>query len=252
MSYLCTRWREGEQGHWTGMIKDTVWTLSQDDDQLRCLLHNYDNTAHEHLMDIPIKTEPEVSSQKTNEIEQKCITTDVDMCCKTDPLKNNIRSTRRKRKYSEENYIKPINADCKFLNVSNLTYDSSNIPQKVLTYYTTMLHSYLRLDVSLTDLYSSWSRKDPNFAKIASSFPGIRMLDQPPVENVFSFICSSNNNIVRISQLVEKLCTTFGEAACNVSGVTWHSFPTVHSLTQTGVHDKLRQLGFGYRSAQLP
>ena len=53
------------------------------------------------------------------------------------------------------------------------------------------------MNVSLKNLYQQWSQNDENFAKKCPNFPGVRMLDQDPVENVFSFICSSNNNIQR-------------------------------------------------------
>ena len=46
-------------------------------------------------------------------------------------------------------------------------------------------------------MYALWSKADSNFAAVSPQFPGVRMLNQDPVENVFSFICSSNNNIQR-------------------------------------------------------
>ena len=56
---------------------------------------------------------------------------------------------------------------------------------------------YLRLQVDLAKFYDEWCVADENFDQIARQFEGIRMLDQDPVENTFSFICSSNNNIPR-------------------------------------------------------
>ena len=48
-------------------------------------------------------------------------------------------------------------------------------------------------------MFQKWADVDPVFENIALKFPGVRILKQDPVENLFSFICSSNNNIQRIS-----------------------------------------------------
>lgn len=65
-----------------------------------------------------------------------------------------------------------------------------------------LVRDYFNLSVDLAGLYEKWSSRDPHFKKIALKFAGIRMLRQDPWENLLSFICSSNNNIVRISQMV--------------------------------------------------
>lgn len=59
------------------------------------------------------------------------------------------------------------------------------------------MKSYLRLEEPLEEYYEDWGKKDPKFNSVADKCYGIRMLNQHPVENLFSFICSSNNNIVR-------------------------------------------------------
>jgi len=60
-----------------------------------------------------------------------------------------------------------------------------------------ILRSYFRLDMSLNDLYEEWSSQDPNFKEVKNKYFGVRMLKQEPTENLFAFICSSNNNISR-------------------------------------------------------
>ena len=64
-----------------------------------------------------------------------------------------------------------------------------------------LLH-YLNLEPNLTDLYEQWSSADKNFEKKAPKFTGIRILRQDAWEALVGFICSSNNNIIRISQMV--------------------------------------------------
>ncbi|XP_038214365.1 N-glycosylase/DNA lyase [Zerene cesonia] len=111
-----------------------------------------------------------------------------------------------------------------------------------------LLRNYFRLDVELSKHYKIWSEKDELFKTACVQFYGIRMLNQEPVENLFSFICSQNNHISRISAMVEKLCTQYGDKICEVDGTSYYAFPEVKNLAQPKVESKLRELGFGYRA----
>ena len=64
------------------------------------------------------------------------------------------------------------------------------------------LQHYLNLGPNLTELYDQWSIADLNFQKKAPKFTGVRILKQDAWEALVGFICSSNNNIARISQMV--------------------------------------------------
>ncbi|KAF9585240.1 8-oxoguanine glycosylase ogg1 [Lunasporangiospora selenospora] len=119
------------------------------------------------------------------------------------------------------------------------------------------LRDYFQLQVPLTELYEKWSQQDRNFKTKAANFPGVRILRQDPVENLFCFICSSNNNISRISQMVMNLCREYGtqisipEESGNTSDEIYYGFPTVSALAQDGVEETLRRLGFGYRAKYI-
>lgn len=65
------------------------------------------------------------------------------------------------------------------------------------SYYESLLRSYFRLDVDLKQHYVEWSFAHKHFKNEAGQFYAIRQLNQEPVENLFSFICSQNNNISR-------------------------------------------------------
>ena len=65
-----------------------------------------------------------------------------------------------------------------------------------------LVYHYLNLAPDLTGLYKQWSTADANFNKKAPKFAGIRILRQDAWEALVGFICSSNNNILRISQMV--------------------------------------------------
>ncbi|NXG24215.1 OGG1 lyase, partial [Grallaria varia] len=111
-----------------------------------------------------------------------------------------------------------------------------------------ILRDYFQLDVGLSALYRAWEAADPLFCKVAKDFPGVRVLRLDPVECLFSFICTSNNHISRITAMIERLCQAFGRRLCCLDGRPFHAFPSLSALTGADAEARLRALGFGYRA----
>ncbi|GIV17203.1 MAG: 8-oxoguanine DNA glycosylase [Armatimonadota bacterium] len=110
-----------------------------------------------------------------------------------------------------------------------------------------LLRDYFRLHIPLAPLYRQWCEADVRFAKVAPAFPGLRVLRIDPVECLFSFLCSSANNIPRITRMIDSLCQRYGKRLAAVDGVDYHRFPPVHTLAEAREED-LFALGFGYRA----
>ncbi len=110
-----------------------------------------------------------------------------------------------------------------------------------------ILHDYFQLGTPLAPLVRQWSDADPRLAQIALAFPGLRVLRTDPVECLFSFLCSSANNIARITRMVDAMCRRYGEPLAEIDGVVYHRFPTVDALAEAD-EQELFALGFGYRA----
>lgn len=76
-------------------------------------------------------------------------------------------------------------------------HESKNSQVQDDSFYKNLLSNYLQLELNLEDYYKQWSKKDKHFETAAKQFYGIRILKQDVIENIFSFICSSNNHISR-------------------------------------------------------
>lgn len=107
-----------------------------------------------------------------------------------------------------------------------------------------LVNDYFNLDIKLGDLYTQWVERDSKFGK---AHRGVRILRQDPWETVCAFICSSNNNIKRISKMVSSLCTEFGTHVHEHH----YDFPLPSQLTAPNVEQRLRELGFGYRAKYI-
>ncbi|XP_057562917.1 N-glycosylase/DNA lyase isoform X2 [Hippopotamus amphibius kiboko] len=160
------RWREQSPAHWSGVLADQVWTLTQTEEHLYCTVYREDKGRVGR------------------------------------PTLEELKAVRQ----------------------------------------------YFQLDVSLAQLYQHWSSVDPHFQEVAQKFQGVRLLQQDPTECLFSFICSSNNNIARITSMVERLCQTFGPRLIQLDDVTYHGFPSLQALAGPAVEAQLRKLGLGYRA----
>lgn len=111
------------------------------------------------------------------------------------------------------------------------------------------LRDYLNLSISLTDMWKGFAEADSRFAALAPYMGGARLLRQDPLECLFQFICSSNNNIQRITQMVQFL-SGFGPCLGTVEGIEFHAFPSLEELSSFD-EGQLRKAGFGYRAKYI-
>lgn len=100
------------------------------------------------------------------------------------------------------------------------------------------LRDYLNLDVSLADLWRGFTDADERFTDLVRRFGGggARVLRKDPLECLFQFLCSSNNNMI----------SSFGESLGSVGGFEFHHFPALERLALVS-EQELRNAGFGYR-----
>ncbi|CAD6215819.1 GSCOCG00000633001-RA-CDS [Cotesia congregata] len=113
------------------------------------------------------------------------------------------------------------------------------------------LFKYFNLHISLKDNLEIWSKNDENFKNFTNIVEGVRILNQDMVENIFSFICSANNNIIRITGMIDKMCGHFGNKICKLNKEFYYDFPTIESLAQDNVQSVLSKEGFGYRAPYI-
>lgn len=88
----------------------------------------------------------------------------------------------------------------------------------------------------------------PALQRWMDALPGLRVLRQPVWEALVAFILSSNNNAVRIRQLVWKVCALGPQR--EIDGEPMRGFPTPEALARAGA-ETLRQMGCGYRAEFL-
>ena len=101
---------------------------------------------------------------------------------------------------------------------------------------------YLDLSLDYSAVRERLAALHPVMAEAARYAPGIRILRQEPFEALISFIISQNNNIKRISGIVDRLCEGFGEPI----GEGQYRFPTAERLAALEPDD-LSPIRAGFR-----
>ena len=87
---------------------------------------------------------------------------------------------------------------------------------------------------------------DPVLSRAVRYAPGIRVLNQDGWEALCSFIISSNNNISRIKNIIDKFCTLFGD---EIPGGGF-SFPSPERIAVLDVND-LDPIKCGFRARYI-
>ena len=113
-------------------------------------------------------------------------------------------------------------------------------------YFLNIWRAYFDLDLDYSKIKSDLSKIHPTLKEAARFAPGIRILRQEPFEALISFIISQNNNIKRISGIVERLCTLCGKEISE--GV--FAFPTVDELAKLTAED-LSPIRAGFRARYI-
>ncbi|XP_012817155.2 N-glycosylase/DNA lyase isoform X4 [Xenopus tropicalis] len=192
------RWKEFSPGYWTGVLKGRVWTLTQTDEHIWYTVYTNDQRPAQDSDESKVTTE-----QNDRQHSAK-------------PCKLPKKKIKKEEINPED---KAITGDCPLICKDTDCKKDQEI-----------LEDYFQLNISLRTLYQHWESSDPNFQRVAQDFPGIRILRQDPTECLFSFICTSNNNISRITGMIERVCCSLGQRLCQLDSDVYHTFPTLQEL----------------------
>lgn len=108
---------------------------------------------------------------------------------------------------------------------------------------------FLNMGISLAGIWEVFSASDSRFAELATHLGGARVLRQDPLECLIQFLCSSNNNIQRITKMVD-FVSSLGTHLGSVGDFEFHEFPSLKRLSMVS-EQELREAGFGYRYVTL-
>jgi 3-methyladenine DNA glycosylase/8-oxoguanine DNA glycosylase len=108
-----------------------------------------------------------------------------------------------------------------------------------------LIRSLLGLDDPLEEIYASMPRH-PLITTAVEQYPGLRIVRDPPVACLLSFICSAQMRVARTHQLQTQIAETYG-TVLGWPGQEVVAFPAATQLAAVG-EEALRELGLGYRA----
>ncbi len=114
--------------------------------------------------------------------------------------------------------------------------------------YANMWANYFDLHRDYASIEAT-AASDPKLGICFPAASGIRVFNQEPFEALISFIVSQNNNIKRISGIVERLCALCGEEL-SFMGERLYAFPTPEAVASLA-ESSLVAIGTGYRAPYI-
>lgn len=107
-----------------------------------------------------------------------------------------------------------------------------------------------RLEQSFAELATDLAHTEACLEPILRRQRGLRQLRaEDPAECLFAFLCTANNHLKRIRQMIGRLAA-FGDRVGEIEGVEIVRFPSVQRIAALS-ESELRALGFGYRAGTI-
>ena len=128
-------------------------------------------------------------------------------------------------------------------NVRTLTISQNNLEKAQNNPYWS---NYFDLQTDYNAMKERFSKVSPVMERACAYAPGIRILRQDSWEALACFVVSQNNNIKRITGIVDRICKRFGKK--NEEGVS--GFPCAKTLADAPL-DELRDTGLGFRDSYI-
>jgi N-glycosylase/DNA lyase len=108
-----------------------------------------------------------------------------------------------------------------------------------------LLTHLLRLDDDLDAILDA-TPDDPLLRRAFATYPGMRLVRDPPFSCLISFICSAQMRVARIFEMQVALARTFGDTV-ELDGRTYQAYPRPGQLAAAS-ESQLRELNLGYRA----
>ena len=110
--------------------------------------------------------------------------------------------------------------------------------------------SLFRLDWDAEAIENEIRAKDPLLEPYLGAMRGLRVMRPTATEETFfSFLCTPNNNVARITQMVRQLAS-YGPLVAEIEAVPIHLFPSAETIAAIP-EAELRERKFGYRAGTI-
>lgn len=119
--------------------------------------------------------------------------------------------------------------------------DKTEISTKDVDYF----YNYFDLDTDYEKINNEIVKRNKEFEKYITN--NLHILRQDPHQTIISFIVSANNNIKRITKILNKISCKYGSF---LKEYNCYAFPSLEQLTLATIED-FQALGCGYRAKYL-
>ena len=165
----------------------------------------------------------------------------------------------RWKSLSDTHFLGVIGKSILYLNQDDEhTLTASVYPEAPEEHVKTLLEDYFQMKFDLEAMKKTWCQNQCeqyremqfDFRRALAWVGSLRLIRQDPWECLMCFICSQNNNIKRITLMVDRLCRSYGDFIGKSEGMEFFAFPTLEQMEDV-TEDELRELGFGYRAKYI-